>query len=117
MSSQYFPPYIVGRSNNVKIVLDLRGYLRKDDKTLIKKKDLDYFQGKSYFDSNDCTQNYLIFRVRKKYFQGIDYSSPIPLGTHNLWGSSGISGQTFSAPDQTVNVSINLTTRPFYVTL
>ena len=49
MSSQYFPPYIVGRSNNVKVVLDLSGYLRKDDKTLVKKEDLDYFWGKKLF--------------------------------------------------------------------
>ena len=38
MSSQYFPPYVVGKSNNVKVVLNLRGYLRIDDKTLAKKK-------------------------------------------------------------------------------
>ena len=31
MSSQYFPPYVVGKSNNVKDVLNLSGYLRSDD--------------------------------------------------------------------------------------
>ena len=61
MNSQYFPPDIVGRSNNVKVVLDLSGYLRKDDKTLLKKEDLDYFGGKNYFDGDDGTQNYLVF--------------------------------------------------------
>ena len=30
MSSKYFPPCIVGRNNNVKVILNLSGYLRKD---------------------------------------------------------------------------------------
>ena len=41
MSRKYFPSYIVGRSKNVKVLLNLSGYLRKDDKTLVKKEDLD----------------------------------------------------------------------------
>ena len=45
MSSGYFPPYIVGKSNYVKVALNLSGYLRKDDKTLVKKEDLNYFLG------------------------------------------------------------------------
>ena len=40
MNSQYFPPYIVGTSNNVKVVLNLSDYLRKDDKSLAKKERL-----------------------------------------------------------------------------
>ena len=65
MSSEYSPPYITGRSNNVKKLLNLSGYLRKDDKTLVKKEDLDYFHGKNYFDGDDGTQNYLVFQVKK----------------------------------------------------
>ena len=38
MSNEYFPPYIVGISNNDKVLLNLSGYLKKDDKTLVKKK-------------------------------------------------------------------------------
>ena len=53
MSSGYFPPYVIGKSNNVKVVLDLSGYLKKDDKTLAKKEDLDYFFCKTYFDGGD----------------------------------------------------------------
>ena len=71
MSSQYFPPYVVGKSNNVKVVLNLRGYLRIDDKTLAKKKDLDYFWGKNYFDGDDGAQNYLVFQVKTEYFKKI----------------------------------------------
>ena len=40
MSSQYFPPYIVGKSNNVKVLLDLSGYARKIDVDYLKGKDL-----------------------------------------------------------------------------
>ena len=69
MSSQYFPPYIVGRNNNVKAMLDLSGYLRKDDKILVKKEDLDYFYGKIYFDGDDGAQNYLVFQVKKEYLK------------------------------------------------
>ena len=65
MSIQYLSPYIVGRSNNVKVVLDLNGYLRKDGKTLVKKEDLDYLLGKNYFGGDDGAQNYLVFRVKK----------------------------------------------------
>ena len=39
MRSQYFPPYIVDKSNNVKVVLDLSGYAREND--------IDYFKGKN----------------------------------------------------------------------
>ena len=98
MSSQYFSPYVVGRSSNVKAVLNLSGYLRKDDKTL-------------------GTQNYLKFIIMRKIFEGTDYSSPIPLGVFNLLSLLGTSSQTFNTPDQKVDVSINETTRPFHVTL
>ena len=60
MSSQYFPPYVIGRSNNVKVILDLSGYLRKDD--------LDYFRGKDYF-QEEGLQGYLIFYPSYKYFK------------------------------------------------
>ena len=36
-----------------------------DDKTLAKKKDLDYFGGKNYFDGDDGAQNYLVFQAKK----------------------------------------------------
>ena len=66
MSSKYFPPYVIGKSNNVKVVLNLSGgYLRNDDKTLAKKEDLDYFLGKNCFDGDDGAQYYLIFQVKK----------------------------------------------------
>ena len=65
MSSQYFPPYIVGKSSNVKVILDLIGYLRKDDKMAKKE---DYFWGKNYFDGDDGAQNHLVFQVKKNFF-------------------------------------------------
>ena len=45
MSSQHFSPY----------VLDVSGYLRKDDTSLVKKEDLEYFQEK------DSTEKSLLF--------------------------------------------------------
>ena len=53
----------------------------------------------------------------RKNVEGTDYSSSVSLAVLNLWSSSGTSSQTFDAPDQKVNVGINETTRPFYVTL
>ena len=55
--------------NNIKVVLNLSGYLRKDDKTLVKKEDLDYFYGKSYFDGKDGVQ------VKKEYFRKLIFDS------------------------------------------
>ena len=60
MISQYFLPCIVGRSNSVKVVLDLSGYLRKDG--------TDYFKSKHDF-QEEGTQEYLIFYPSCKYFR------------------------------------------------
>ena len=31
MSSQYFPPYVVSKNNNIKVALNLSSYAREDD--------------------------------------------------------------------------------------
>ena len=86
MSSQYFPPDVVGRSNNVKVVLDFSAYLRK--KTLVEKEDLDYFYGKSYFDGEDGVQNYLVFQVKKEYFKQQLFDSIAIVSIYNkIWRS------------------------------
>ena len=57
-SSQYFPPCIVGKSNNVKVVLDLSGYARKFY--------MDYLEGK------DLTEkHYLIYVPMNRYLTKI----------------------------------------------
>ena len=57
MSSQYFPPCVVSR-NNIKVVLGLSNYLRKDD--------LDYFKGK-----NLSEKNYLVYVPMNRYLNKI----------------------------------------------
>ena len=97
MSSQYFPPDVVGRSNNVKVVLDFSAYLRK--KTLVEKEDLDYFYGKSYFDGEDGVQNYLVFQVKKEYFKQQLFDSIAIVSIYNkIWRSKGASNETFIIP-------------------
>ena len=56
MISQYFPSYEISKSNNIKVVLDLSGYVREDY--------LKYFRGKDYIQ-----QNYLVFKPEYKYFK------------------------------------------------
>ena len=40
MSSEYFPPYIVAKSRNVELVLDLSDYARQSGMDYLKGKDL-----------------------------------------------------------------------------
>ena len=117
MSSQYFPPYVVSKNSSIKVVLDLSGYVKETHSDVVKKKDLSYFWDKNYFDSNDGSQNYLVFKVKKEYFDRTDFTSNVPLGSLNLWTSTGVSSQSFDAPDQKVNISTNEKTRPFNVAL
>ena len=63
MSSQYFPPYVFGR-NNIKVALDLSGYVRKGD--------LDYFKGK-----NLSEKNYLVYVPMNKYLNKISNTKNI----------------------------------------
>ena len=119
MSSQYFPPYIVGRNNNVKAMLDLSGYLRKYDKTLVKKEDLDYFYGKIYFDGDDGAQNYLVFQVKKeylkkKYFKQQFFDSIGIVSIYNkILRSKGQSNETFTNPKS--KIIKNVLTKPSHV--
>ena len=55
--SQYFPSYEVFKSYNIKVVLDLSGYVKKTESYLA------YFWGKTYFNSN-----FLVFTVKEEYF-------------------------------------------------
>ena len=120
MSSQYFPSYIVGRNNNVKAMLDLSGYLRKDDKILVKKEDLDYFYGKIYFDGDDGAQNYLVFQVKKEYLkkkknfkQQLFDSIGIVSIYNKILRSKGQSNETFTNPKS--KVIKNVLTKPSHV--
>ena len=78
MSSQYFPPYVVSKNNNIKAVLDLRGYAKEDD--------LKHFRGKDYIQNN-----YLTFKPKHKYFK----SSANGAGTTVVlsWKSKGFSNE------------------------
>ena len=70
MSSQYFSPYIVGKSNNVKVVLDLGGYARQSD--------MDYLKGK------DLTEkHYLAYIPMNRYLTKITNTENISSGS--LW--------------------------------
>ena len=64
MSSQYFPPYVVSKNKNIKVVLDLSGYAREDD--------LDYFKGKNLIE-----KNYLVFVPMNKYLNKINNTKSI----------------------------------------
>ena len=80
MSSQYFPPNIVGISNNVKVLLDLSGYLRKDG--------IHYFERKDYF-QEEGLQGYFIFYPSYKYFK-VENSKA-------FWKSKGISNEEITS--------------------
>ena len=54
MSSEYFPPYIVGKSRIVKVVLDLSGYARQSGMDYLKGKDLTEKYYLSYIPMNRC---------------------------------------------------------------
>ena len=77
MSSQYFPPYVVSKNNNIKVILDLSGDAREND--------LRYFRGKDY-----AEQSYLFFEPKYKSFE----TSVVSIGTNVLsWESKGISNE------------------------
>ena len=72
MSSQYFPPYIVGNSRNVKVVLNLSGYAIKIDMDYLKRKDL-------------AERNYLVYLPMNRYLTKITNTENI-----SSWESMGI---------------------------
>ena len=73
-------------------MLDLSGYVKETDSSLVKKEDLSYFWGKNYFDGNDGTQNYLVFQVAKKYFKRVS-SGDVSLISYDIWASTGLSDE------------------------
>ena len=93
MSSQYFPPYVVSR-NNIKVVLDLSSYLRKDD--------LVYFKGK-----NLSEKNYLVYVPMNRYLNKISNTKNI-----SSWRSMGISDDELKSLNNTTLVPQLL--HPYY---
>ena len=87
MSSQYFPSYVASK-NNIKVVLDLKGYVKETDSNLVKKADLSYFWGK-----NSYREHSLVFEVKGEYFNDNEQKSNSK--DINIWKSKGISGQFF----------------------
>ena len=72
MSSQYFLPYVVGKGNNVKVVLDLSGYARQSD--------LEYLKGKDL-----AERNYLVYLPMNRYLTKTNNTENI-----SSWESMGI---------------------------
>ena len=68
MSSQYFLSYVVSKSNNIKVVLDLSGYVKKTDSDLVRKRDLSCFGGKNKYE-----EHVLVFEVKGEYFNDNEY--------------------------------------------
>ena len=114
MSSQYFPPYVLSKSNNIKVVLDLSGYVKETDNDLVKKEEFSYFWGNNYFDSNDGTQNYLVFQVAKTYFKRVS-SGDVPVISYDIWTSTGLSDKGFVTTKDIIFVKTNQVTRTFHV--
>ena len=85
MSSQYLPPYVVSKNNNIKGFLDLSGYAREDD--------LAYFRGKDYIQ-----QNYLVFKPKYKYFKTFADSHFTFVSS---WESKGLSNEKIISPKTT----------------
>ena len=53
-----------------------------------------YFKGKNYFDSDDGTQNYLVFQPLYKYFNTSVKGSPTYVSS---WESKGLSNENISS--------------------
>ena len=75
--SQYSPPYVVAKNNNIKVVLNLSGYAKEGD--------LEYLKTK-----NSIEKKNLVFVVKNKYFNKTT-------GTKNIlsWKSMGMSDEIF----------------------
>ena len=72
MSSEYFPPYIVGKSRNFKVALNLSGYARQSDMNYLKGKDL-------------TEEHYLVYIPMNRYLTKITNTENI-----SSWESMGI---------------------------
>ena len=82
MSSQYFPRYMVSKSN-IKVFFNLSGYAKEDD--------LEYLKAKK-----NIEKKYLVFLVKNKYFNKTS-------GTKSIlsWKSMGISNEIFKPLNNT----------------
>ena len=67
--------------------------LVKNEIKKLKKFDLSYFRGKSHFEHNDGTENYLVFQPINRCFKVIGNTNYI-----SSWKSKGLSGESIKAP-------------------
>ena len=67
---------------------------QKEDLTNDLEREASYFRGKNYFDSDDGTQNYLVFQPMYKYFNTSvkDSTTYVP-----SWESKGLSNEKISS--------------------